>query len=128
MGITLGNGDGGEFDIELPMEVILKCKDVGSDVAMLINARARAALIDDPRMDSDDPEMYLATLEHERMLQTGMEVVKSWEGVDDPCTPENVRKLLAQSPFGESFADWYRLRRYERVAAKNGFVPSSNGR
>lgn len=114
--------------IPLSFDVELECQILDTAQMFLARSRTRSVLRDSgATTDGLSTADFLAVFDAELILQMGALSVKSWTGVEEPCTQENVRALLAQSPWGQEFERMYNHISWEDTARKNGFAPWQNG-
>ena len=118
----------GSVKIPLSFDIELECQILDTAQMFLARSRTRTILRDSgTTTDGLDTSEFLAMFDAELILQMAMISVKSWTGVEEPCTPQNVRELLAQAPWGQEFERMYNHVSWEDTARKNGFAPWQNG-
>ncbi len=114
--------------IPLSFDVEVECQVLDTAQMFLARSRARVALRSDGvTTDAVSTDDFLAAFDNELLLQMAMIGVKAWTGVEEPCTPENVRALLSLSPYGQDFERMYNHVTWEATARKNGLAPWQSG-
>jgi len=114
--------------IPLSFNVELECQILDTSQMFMARSRTRVAVRNSgATTDELSTEDFLAVFDAELILQMGALSVKSWTGVEEPCTPENVRALLSLAPYGQEFERMYNHISWEDTARKNGFAPWQNG-
>lgn len=115
--------------VEMPMGVVFNCRPRSTGLSLAIDARARKALAPRVEIEDMDDATYGEEFEAERLIQMGIALIESWEGVAEELNPDNIRALLSTDPFGLGFINRYEVAHYGNLlaAAKNEYTPSSSG-